>query len=63
MKEYSFTIGLGLLLCISGEVIRKLAMFTARTNFNHIVQVCAVASQRSSECVGFALLTLIGVLV
>ncbi|XP_037075541.1 protein-S-isoprenylcysteine O-methyltransferase-like [Pollicipes pollicipes] len=38
MKECSFTIGLGLLLCISGEVIRKLAMFTARTNFNHIVQ-------------------------
>ncbi|KAF0300005.1 Protein-S-isoprenylcysteine O-methyltransferase [Amphibalanus amphitrite] len=38
LKEFSFTIGLGLLLCVSGEIIRKLAMFTARTNFNHIVQ-------------------------
>lgn len=28
----------GLLLCIGGEIIRKVAMFTAGTNFNHIIQ-------------------------
>ncbi|XP_072758595.1 protein-S-isoprenylcysteine O-methyltransferase [Anoplolepis gracilipes] len=29
---------LGLILCISGEILRKLAMCTAKHNFNHIVQ-------------------------
>ncbi|XP_011685089.1 PREDICTED: protein-S-isoprenylcysteine O-methyltransferase [Wasmannia auropunctata] len=29
---------LGLILCISGEVLRKSAMYTAKHNFNHIVQ-------------------------
>lgn len=28
----------GLALCISGEILRKLAMCTAKHNFNHIVQ-------------------------
>ena len=28
----------GVLLCVGGEVLRKLAMFTAKTNFSHIVQ-------------------------
>lgn len=30
---------IGVTLCIIGEVLRKLAMFTARCNFNHIIQV------------------------
>ncbi|XP_076652505.1 isoprenylcysteine carboxylmethyltransferase ste14 [Halictus rubicundus] len=38
MKEPSFISYFGLFLCICGEVLRKLAMFTARHNFNHIVQ-------------------------
>lgn len=28
----------GLVLCISGEILRKLAMCTAKHNFNHVVQ-------------------------
>ncbi|CAL1682393.1 unnamed protein product [Lasius platythorax] len=28
----------GLILCISGEILRKLAMCTAKHNFNHVVQ-------------------------
>lgn len=28
----------GLVLCVCGELLRKLAMFTAKQNFNHIVQ-------------------------
>ncbi|XP_060829484.1 protein-S-isoprenylcysteine O-methyltransferase [Bombus pascuorum] len=38
MKESSFISYFGLVLCICGEVLRKLAMFTAKHNFNHIVQ-------------------------
>lgn len=29
---------IGGLMCIGGEILRKAAMLTARTNFNHIVQ-------------------------
>ncbi|XP_071451299.1 protein-S-isoprenylcysteine O-methyltransferase [Hetaerina americana] len=29
---------IGLLVCLAGETLRKLAMLTARTNFNHVVQ-------------------------
>ncbi|KAG8229036.1 hypothetical protein J437_LFUL007591 [Ladona fulva] len=29
---------IGLLICLAGETLRKMAMLTARTNFNHIVQ-------------------------
>jgi len=29
----------GLTLCIAGELLRKAAMFTARSNFNHIIQI------------------------
>ncbi|KAL1116477.1 hypothetical protein AAG570_004950 [Ranatra chinensis] len=29
---------LGLFVCVCGEAVRKLAMLTARTNFNHVVQ-------------------------
>lgn len=38
MKELYIIRWLGLLLCFGGEVMRKLAMFTAGSNFNHIVQ-------------------------
>lgn len=37
-KEASFISYIGFILCISGEILRKLAMFTAKHNFNHIVQ-------------------------
>ncbi|GAB6018629.1 hypothetical protein CHUAL_000311 [Chamberlinius hualienensis] len=30
---------IGLSLCIAGEVLRKVAMFTAKTNFNHLIQI------------------------
>lgn len=38
MKFPSFISYFGVVLCISGEILRKLAMFTAKHNFNHIVQ-------------------------
>ncbi|XP_016769299.2 protein-S-isoprenylcysteine O-methyltransferase [Apis mellifera] len=38
MKKASFISYFGLVLCICGEFLRKLAMFTAKHNFNHIVQ-------------------------
>ncbi|XP_015910979.1 protein-S-isoprenylcysteine O-methyltransferase [Parasteatoda tepidariorum] len=37
-KVFSLIVVLGLIMCIGGEMIRKGAMFTARTNFNHIIQ-------------------------
>lgn len=38
LKEPSFVSYLGLTLCVAGEILRKLAMFTARKNFNHVIQ-------------------------
>lgn len=38
MKTYFWFSSIGVVMCVSGEVLRKLAMFTARTNFNHTVQ-------------------------
>jgi protein-S-isoprenylcysteine O-methyltransferase len=38
MKFPSFISYFGIVLCISGEILRKLAMFTAKHNFNHVVQ-------------------------
>lgn len=38
IKEPSLVSYLGLTLCVGGEVLRKLAMFTARQNFNHVIQ-------------------------
>ena len=38
MKEWYLVSLLGVVLCVGGEVFRKLAMLTARTNFNHVVQ-------------------------
>lgn len=38
MKENLFILCLGIILCIAGEILRKLAIITANTSFNHIVQ-------------------------
>lgn len=38
IKEYWMITILGALLCLGGEFFRKLAIVTANTNFNHIVQ-------------------------
>lgn len=38
MKMLSFVSYFGLVLCISGEILRKMAMLTAKHNFNHVVQ-------------------------
>jgi len=43
-KEQSLVTGLGLLLCVVGELVRKSAMLTAGKSFNHLVQ-----SSRSEE--------------
>lgn len=39
MKSPDFIFYAGLIICICGEIVRKLAMFTARDNFNHLVQM------------------------
>lgn len=38
LKNNLFISVIGLVLCIMGEILRKSAMLTASTNFNHIVQ-------------------------
>ncbi|XP_012261192.2 protein-S-isoprenylcysteine O-methyltransferase [Athalia rosae] len=38
LKEPCLVSYVGLCLCIGGEILRKLAMFTARQNFNHLIQ-------------------------
>lgn len=38
MKQYRIIILAGMLLVMGGETLRKLAMWTAKTNFNHYVQ-------------------------
>jgi len=38
IKEYWWITVVGVVLCIGGEVFRKLAIITANTNFNHVVQ-------------------------
>ncbi|GJQ84141.1 hypothetical protein Trydic_g12113 [Trypoxylus dichotomus] len=38
MKNFCWISNFGLVTCIIGEVLRKSAMFTAKSNFNHIVQ-------------------------
>lgn len=37
IKEYSLLIVIGVMVCLAGELLRKLAIITANTNFNHIV--------------------------
>lgn len=38
LKKNTTILFIGILICIAGEVLRKLAIITANTNFNHIVQ-------------------------
>ena len=38
-KEAWYFSLIGVVLCILGEIFRKMAMFTAKTNFNHLVQI------------------------
>lgn len=38
LKEFQVFWYIGLILIISGEFVRKLAMYTAGTNFNHLIQ-------------------------
>lgn len=38
IKKYLFISFVGLLICIIGEIIRKTAMLTAKTNYDHLVQ-------------------------
>lgn len=38
LKTMWYVSSFGFLMCLSGEVLRKLAMWTATTNFNHEVQ-------------------------
>ncbi|XP_075234690.1 isoprenylcysteine carboxylmethyltransferase ste14 [Lycorma delicatula] len=38
IKTYRWISIIGLSLCVGGEFLRKLAMFTAKSNFNHVVQ-------------------------
>lgn len=38
MKECLLLIVVGVTLCVAGEVMRKLAIITANSNFNHVVQ-------------------------
>lgn len=42
IKEHTELLYFGLLLCVSGEVLRKLAIITAHSNFNHVVQFTKV---------------------
>lgn len=37
MKTYYFISSLGLAICVIGELMRKGAMLTASSNFNHLV--------------------------
>lgn len=38
IKSFWYITYVGIVVCIMGDVVRKLAMLTASTNFNHIVQ-------------------------
>lgn len=38
MKTHTWIAAVGLILCIGGEVLRKLAMYTAGRNFTHTVR-------------------------
>lgn len=38
LKENVWPLIIGSLICIAGEILRKLAIITANTNFNHLVQ-------------------------
>ncbi|CAG9864683.1 unnamed protein product [Phyllotreta striolata] len=38
MKQVEWLSNVGLLICVSGELLRKTAMLTAGSNFNHLIQ-------------------------
>lgn len=38
LKQSTWPLILGIVVCVAGEILRKLAIITANTNFNHIVQ-------------------------
>lgn len=38
LKQHTYIPLLGILLCTSGELLRKLAMLTAKSNFTHVIQ-------------------------
>lgn len=38
IKSYQMLTSIGVLICIVGEIIRKLAILTASSNFNHLVR-------------------------
>ncbi|CAK1551378.1 unnamed protein product [Leptosia nina] len=46
LKSAQWITVLGVAMCISGEVWRKMAMFTAKTNFNHHVQTVKKADHQ-----------------
>ncbi|CAH4028157.1 unnamed protein product [Pieris brassicae] len=46
LKSAQWLTTLGVAMCISGEVWRKMAMFTAKTNFNHHVQTVKKADHQ-----------------
>ncbi|CAH2244604.1 jg11718 [Pararge aegeria aegeria] len=37
MKTVFWLSHIGVVMCVVGEVMRKMAMFTAKTNFNHLI--------------------------
>ncbi|XP_076039926.1 isoprenylcysteine carboxylmethyltransferase ste14 [Oratosquilla oratoria] len=38
LKQLWYISVIGIIICLWGEIVRKLAMLTAKTNFNHVVQ-------------------------
>ncbi|KAJ6635260.1 Protein-S-isoprenylcysteine O-methyltransferase [Pseudolycoriella hygida] len=53
MKEYTIITVFGLLICLGGELLRKLAIITAHTNFNHIVSNFSTESPPPAEVCPF----------
>lgn len=38
VKSDAYTLPIGITICLAGEVVRKVAILTANSNFNHVVQ-------------------------
>uniref|UniRef100_A0A224XNC9 Putative farnesyl cysteine-carboxyl methyltransferase n=1 Tax=Panstrongylus lignarius TaxID=156445 RepID=A0A224XNC9_9HEMI len=47
MKTYRRIAAIGLFLCVGGEILRKLAMYTAGRNFTHTVRYKKVRQKRA----------------
>lgn len=45
MKELNWLSNIGLVICICGEVLRKVSMLTAGSNFHHCVRICEICIQ------------------